>query len=221
MFKYCLSHTRFFSPCSKPLVCLFSALFKQNLLTFIHLIHSALPRIAVLRVLECLSQDSHPSPWVTALIRQLERNFGIQSEDRLFTSMCSNRLEELSRRVVGFGENGGWLECLSVGAGESDCPRGPSEVGTQRKRRCSHVSLDSDEGTAQPSKRKKLDPCDRRCTDVEDQRPNEELIGMEGDAPLTQPAEEPQPETVTSCDALPERIKVFFSFLRKEISRNK
>lgn len=213
-----MSHTRAYSSkfyflnySSKPLVCLFPALFKQNLLSFIYLVQSVLPRTTVLHLLKCLSQDLHPSPWVTALVRQLERNLGAHNEDPLYTTLCCQRLKELSQRLVGSGESEGWAKCFSDQPVESESQSASclSELGTQRKRKGSFVTLDSDgEETGQQRKRIKMDLCGSECLDAEEQSAKAEALGS--DAPEETPAEELQPAPDSSCDALPEHIKVHF-----------
>ncbi|XP_029292021.1 Fanconi anemia group E protein isoform X2 [Cottoperca gobio] len=188
----------------KPLVCLFPALFKQNLLSFIYLVHAILPRPPVLHLLKCLSQDSPTNPWITALVRQLERNLIAHNEEPLYTPMCSQRLQELSQRLVGFGETGGWSKCLSSQT------FGLSELATQRKRKGSFVTLDSDgEETGQQSKRIKMDVSGSECLEAVEQRATEETAGRLGsDAPAETPAEELQTAAESPCDVLPEHIKV-------------
>uniref|UniRef100_A0A3B5A604 FA complementation group E n=1 Tax=Stegastes partitus TaxID=144197 RepID=A0A3B5A604_9TELE len=169
----------------KPLVCLFPALFKQNLLSFMCLVHSALPVNAAHRLLKCLSQDSHPNPWITALVRQLERNLGTHRKQPLYSSQCSQRLTELSQRLAGSGETRGWAECFS-----SDTVRFESqnvvdlpELGTQRKRKSSLINLESDgEEMEQQSKRMKI--CENEQVDAEEQSVKMETPGgSESDAP--------------------------------------
>ncbi|XP_008294730.1 Fanconi anemia group E protein [Stegastes partitus] len=188
----------------KPLVCLFPALFKQNLLSFMCLVHSALPVNAAHRLLKCLSQDSHPNPWITALVRQLERNLGTHRKQPLYSSQCSQRLTELSQRLAGSGETRGWAECFS-----SDTVRFESqnvvdlpELGTQRKRKSSLINLESDgEEMEQQSKRMKI--CENEQVDAEEQSVKMETPGgSESDAP----AEASAP--ASCCDDLPEHIKV-------------
>ncbi|XP_045899669.1 Fanconi anemia group E protein [Micropterus dolomieu] len=207
----------------KPLVCLFPALFKHNLLSFIYLVHSVLPRTAVLHLLTCLGQDPHPSPWVTALVRQLERNLGAHSEEPLYTPLCSQRLEKLSQRLAGFGETGGWAECFRGQRveSESQSESGLSELGTQRKRKASFVTLDSDgEETGRQSKRLKVDVFGSELLDAEEQSAKEEISGrLESDAPVETPAEELQLAPDSGCDALPEHIKVAV-FQIKELLEN-
>ncbi|CAI5647395.1 unnamed protein product [Oreochromis niloticus] len=187
----------------KPLVCLFPPLFKQNLLSFIHLVHSVLPRTAVLHLIKCLSQDSRPNPWVTALCRQLERDLETHREVPLYTTLCSQRLKELSQRLIGSAETGGWTKCFSSQTEfESQSTSDLSELGTQRKRKGSFVSVGSDgEETGSQSKRIKMD--DNECVTAEELRVNKEMPGApESDAAAETPASD------SSCDGLPEHIKV-------------
>ncbi|XP_003448271.3 Fanconi anemia group E protein [Oreochromis niloticus] len=187
----------------KPLVCLFPPLFKQNLLSFIHLVHSVLPRTAVLHLIKCLSQDSRPNPWVTALCRQLERDLETHREVPLYTTLCSQRLKELSQHLIGSAETGGWTKCFSSQTEfESQSTSDLSELGTQRKRKGSFVSVGSDgEETGSQSKRIKMD--DNECVTAEELRVNKEMPGApESDAAAETPASD------SSCDGLPEHIKV-------------
>ncbi|XP_059188536.1 Fanconi anemia group E protein isoform X2 [Centropristis striata] len=181
----------------QPLVCLFPALFQQNLLSLVHLVHPALPRPSVLRLLRCLSRDPGPSPWVSALVRQLGRHVGPWSEEPLCSALCSQRLTELSRRSAGSVGTGGWATCFSDPTVESGSQRasGSSELGSQRKRKGSFVSLDSDsEPTGQQSKRKKMDVCGGECLNSGEQ--------------TAAPAEDLQLAADAPCDVLPEHVKV-------------
>ncbi|XP_070696138.1 Fanconi anemia group E protein [Pempheris klunzingeri] len=192
----------------QPLVCLFPALFKQNLLSFIHLVHPVLPQTAVTHLLKCFSQDPHPSPWVSALVRQLERNLGAHDTEPLHSPLCSQRLKELSQRLVGFGETAGWAKCFSGQTvdSESQTGSGLSEFGTQRKRKGSFVTLDSDgEEMGQQSKRIKMDVCGSECLDTEEQSAKEEIL--ESDTPV-ETAEDLPPASGGPSDTLPEHIKV-------------
>lgn len=201
----------FLTCCSKPLVCLFPVLFKQNLLSFIYLVHPALPQTSVLHLLKCLSQDPHPNPWVTAMGRQLERCLGAHNEEPLYTPLCGQRLQELSQRLGGFGASGGWI-CLSGQTAESasQSVSGLPELGTQRKRKGSFVTLDSDgEEMVQQSKRMKVDVCDSERVDAEELSVHEETSGkLERASPAETPAEELLPVPGSPCDALPNHIKV-------------
>ncbi|KAF3696825.1 Fanconi anemia group E protein [Channa argus] len=191
----------------KPLVCLFPPLFKQNLLSFIHLVHSALPQTSVLRLLNCLSQDLHPNHWVSALSRQLERSLSDHSEEPLYTPLCSQRLQDLSQRLVGFGETRGW-KCLSRQSAESVSQSGSglSDLVKQKKRKGSFVTVDSDEEEmGQQSKKIKMNVCGNEHVDAENWSIQKETSRA---APGEIPDEEMQQAPDSLCDALPERIKV-------------
>ncbi|XP_068454609.1 Fanconi anemia group E protein [Clinocottus analis] len=191
----------------KPLVCLFPALFKHNLLCFIYLVHSALPRTAVLRLLKCLSQDPHPSAWVMALVRQLERPVGTQNDKPLYTPLCSQRLKELSKHLVGSGETGGWARCFSGPTMDSDSQHasGLSELGTQQKRKGSIVTLDSDCEEIEPqSKRMKMDACCSERCDMGDRNGKEET---ESEAPAETIGEKLQATPEGPCEVLSQHIK--------------
>nr|XP_046251860.1 Fanconi anemia group E protein [Scatophagus argus] len=193
----------------KPLVCLFPALFKQNLLSFIYLVCPVLPRTAVLRLLKCLSQDSQPNSWVSAQVKQLERNLGVHSEEPLCTLLCSQRLKELSQRLDGFSETGGWAKCFNGRAVESgsQSSSGLSDLGPQRKRKGSFVTQDSSgEEMGQQSKRIKMDVCGSDSLDPEEPSAKAEISRrIESSALVETPAEE-LPDSL--CDAVPEHIKV-------------
>ncbi|XP_012726035.3 LOW QUALITY PROTEIN: Fanconi anemia group E protein [Fundulus heteroclitus] len=145
----------------KPLVCLFPPLFKQNLLTFLCLLHSAaIPGPTVGLLLQCLRQDISPTPWVRALGRQLERKLELSHKDPLCSEQCSQKLKTLSQRLGASCETGGWADCFDSQAEEyeSHASRHLSEPGSQRKRRASFDRADADsEETAQESKRMKMD----------------------------------------------------------------
>lgn len=137
---------------------------------------------------------------------------GVHSEEPLYTPQCSQRLEKLSQRLVGFGENGGWAKCFSGEAEESGSPTksSVSEQGTQRKRKGSFIILDSDgEETGQQSKRIKMDVSGSECLH-EAQHSTDDVIS----ARLGRDASEGtadgglQPASDSPCDVLPEHIKV-------------
>ncbi|KAM4563263.1 Fanconi anemia group E protein [Odontesthes bonariensis] len=186
----------------KPLVCLFSASFKQNLLSFIYAVHSSVPGTTILCLLKCLSQDSHPNPWVTALSRQLKCDLGTHHNEPLYSQACSQRLKELSESLVGFGETGGWAKCFSSQTVRSESQSEPdlSELGTQRKRRASFVHVDPDvEETGQQSKRIRLDNESFHADEggVKHLMPG----GSDSAAPAEAPAADSQ------SDVLPEHMK--------------
>lgn len=183
----------------KPLLSLFPALFKQNLLSFIHLVSPCIPQSSVLQLLKCLSQDSNPNPWVSSLVRQLERNMGAHIEEALYTPECGQRLKELLHRLVGAGETGGWAKCLSGytmdSVIQSESPL--SEWGTHRKRKISFVTQDSDgDETGQQGKRIKVDNCDDDLDAAG--------LSVKADTPL----EDLQAAPDSPCHELPEHMKV-------------
>lgn len=173
--------------------------------------HSVLPRTAVLHLIKCLSQDSRPNPWVTALCRQLERDLETHREVPLYTTPCSQRLKELSQGLIGSAETGGWTKCFSdqTAEFESQSTSDLSELGTQRKRKGSFVSVGSDgEETGSQSKRIKMD--DNECVTAEELRVPKEMSG----APESDVAAE-TPASDSSCGGLPEQIKVKTTIQRR------
>lgn len=145
------------------------------------------------------------------MIRQLERNLGVHSENPLYTPSCSLRLQGLSQRLIGCSEPGGWVKCFSGQTGEYEVlhESGSSDLVIQRKRKSSVVILDSDdEETGQQRKRIKTDVCERECLDAGEPGAKEEMPGKLGDSPAETTPEELQPAQDTPCDALPEHIKV-------------
>lgn len=137
---------------------------------------------------------------------------GVHSEEPLYTPQCGQRLEKLSQRLVGFGENGGWAKCFSGEAVESGTPTksSVSEQGTQRKRKGSLVILDSDgEETGQQSKRIKMDVSGSECLN-EAQRSTDEVMSarLGRDASEGNADGELQPAADSPCEVLPEHIKV-------------
>lgn len=202
----CLTH--FLISSSKPLVCLFPTLFKQNLLTFISLVHQLLPQTAVHNLLVCLSQDPQRSPWVSALMRHLERSIGVHSGEPLCTPVCSQRLKQLSQQCVGPGGTRGWADCFGDLVKDSGTLSHSSERGTQKKRKSSRISLDSHgEETEQHSKRPKVDLCSNEGFDVAEQSMKEELSEkLESTVPSEGADKNMQP--ATDSEILPQHIKV-------------
>lgn len=142
----------------KPLVSLLPTLFKQNLLSFIHLVSPSVPQASVLQLLKCLSQESIQSPWVSVLSRQLERKLGRHTEERLYSSECSQRLKNLTQRLVGQADTSEWAQYLSDHAVDPVLQHESTSQGTQKKRKISFVTCESDgEESKQQSKRVKVD----------------------------------------------------------------
>lgn len=184
-------------------MCLFSTLFQKNLLTFIYLVKSVIPGTTVLRLLKCLTKDSHLNPWVSALSRQLERKLELRYDAPLCTDRCSQRLKEILEGSVGYSETG-WAQCFSnhIVKPESQVV---SEVGTQRKRRGSVVHLDDadDEETRRESKRLKWNIFDDELDELEDRDvKNQAGEGCESAATAGNPA----PDNLQ--DSLPENLRV-------------
>ncbi|KAJ3586809.1 hypothetical protein NHX12_013201 [Muraenolepis orangiensis] len=139
-----------------PLVCLFPAAFKRNLLYFLRLANQLLPRTSVAQLLECLSQDPHPDPWVTALVGQLRRDFVSIQDKPLYTAMCSQRIKSFSERLNDQGSPDGWAKCFAD-------PNNTSQsgdvaiVGTQKRKNSSWTPETHVDDTTPQHKRIKLD----------------------------------------------------------------
>lgn len=189
---------------SKPLVCLFPRVFKQNLLIFLYLVNSAIPGPTVLLLLRCLAQDSNPTPWVRALGRQLERKLEMNVKDPLYSEHCRQQLKRLSENLGGSSEAGGWAGCFNSQKEESEsyCRLDLLEHGTQRKRRASFdADVDADgEEAVQESKRLKMDMHVDEPVDAEDEEVRMDTQGGSASAAET-PADRPH-------DGLPEHIRV-------------
>ncbi|RVE70459.1 hypothetical protein OJAV_G00064890 [Oryzias javanicus] len=185
----------------KPLVCLFPTTFKQNLLSFLYLVQPSLPESTILPLLKCLVQETGSSPWVTVLVKHLEGRSGTHHEQPIHTNTCAQRLNELSKRLVGSGEVRGWAKCFRSPTASRELKDMPeiSEPGTQRKRKGSFIHLDSDsEETGQHNKRRKTeDECADKGETVETT-----VI------PEIVPAVIPPSEN--TCEALPESMKVSY-----------
>lgn len=137
---------------------------------------------------------------------------GINSEQPLYTPLCSQRVKELSQCLVGFGETGGWAKFFDSHATESEAQSqsGLSEQGTQRKRKSSFVTLDSDgDEEVQQNKRIKMDVCDCERLDAAEQSTKEgKSERIESDAPAATSDDGLQPAPDSPCDVLPEHIQV-------------
>lgn len=194
-------------------MCLFPALFTQNLLSFINLLHPALPQTSVLHLLKCLSQDPHPNPWISALCRQLKRRISAENDEPLYTPQCSQRLKELSQHLCVSGQSGGWSSCFSKKAESVSEYSFGSSGATQRKRKISVVILDTDdEDAGLQSKRIRTDVCGRDGVKADKQTTSEETSVELEERAATEPSTvELQPELDTS-DSLPEHVKVFADF---------
>lgn len=190
----------------KPLVCLFPAIFKQNLLSFIHHIRHILPPSTVHSLLESLKQDTQSNTWVTALVTQWKRQLDIDNEKPLFSAQCAKRLRDLSQRLDNTGKAGGWASCFqSVASAAPQSGSTLSEVRTQRKRNSSAITQDSDsEETSQKNKRIKVDLCGSE--DVKPEQAKKEELINDVSTGVSAKALQPQPDM--PCNTLPEHVKV-------------
>ncbi|XP_017286373.2 Fanconi anemia group E protein [Kryptolebias marmoratus] len=204
----------------KPLVCLFSAPFKKNLLTFVYLVHSVLPGTPILRLLKCLSEDSHVNPWVSALSRQLGRKLELHHDEPLCTEHCSQKLKELLEGSVSCCGTGGWAQCFNgqMVKSESQITSDSSEVGTQRKRCGSFVLSEDadDEETRRQSKRIKWNVWDDELVELEDE-------GAKNDAPEES---ERAASAGTSApnslqDGLPDNMRASFHLIKELLDSQK
>lgn len=210
----CISPNAFFF--RKPLVSLFPTLFKQNLLSFIHLVFPCVPRAAVVQLLQCLSHESSQSPWVSVLSRQLERNLGPHTDQGLYSSECSQRLKKLTQRLVGQAETSGWAQCLSGHDIDrvllNDSPL--LGQGTQKKRKMSFVTQDSDgEETGQQSKRVKVDKCEEDLADAGLSGQEATSGGSQAVLSADGPLENQEAVPDSPCHDLPEHMKVRAQFV--------
>ncbi|KAJ8257828.1 hypothetical protein GJAV_G00190160 [Gymnothorax javanicus] len=140
----------------RPLVFLFPVAFKRNLLSFLHLVHSTLPRPNLIRLLDCLSQDPSHDQWIWALLGQLRQVLQPQScrKDNLLTPQSRQRLGELCVKLASHtgraGDRISWFSRLST----------VDTVGceSQRKRTSESAGFDVDlGGVATQSKRRRLE----------------------------------------------------------------
>ncbi|XP_057685377.1 Fanconi anemia group E protein isoform X2 [Corythoichthys intestinalis] len=221
----------------KPLVWLFPGLFKQNLLTFIYLSQSRLPKATILRLVQCLGQEPCPSPWVTVWKKQLERNMGSSVEEPLYSSVCAQRLAALSRQMG--GETGGWSECSVVQVEETNTYL--SELGAQIKRKGHFDVCNDSEQIQQQNKKLKIDEnIGRQALDhYRDPLPENMMTAekLEIDASREMPAwknsQDPLPVQIetseelktqapgkeNTCDLLPEHIKVSVRQIKELLQR--
>lgn len=135
---------------------------------------------------------------------------GVCSQEPLCTPTCSQRLKQLSQQFVGLGGTGGWADWFGGLAKDSGTLSNPSEQGTQKKRKSSQISLDSDgEETVQQGKRSKMDMCSNECVDAS-QRSTKETSELETIVPSQGTDEKAQPASDSECliDVLPQHIKV-------------
>lgn len=142
---------------SKPLVCLFSEVFKRNLLCFLHLIHTKLPKQSILHLLQCLSQDHSENQWSYVLINQLYRDIEGTRKESLLTPTCTEKLKDLCERFRDDNMKGRWASCLQgIEKEQAD----DQAVLSQKKRKSDNIDLDvEDEEDVHQSKRVRIDFC--------------------------------------------------------------
>lgn len=137
---------------------------------------------------------------------------GVCSQEPLCTPACSQRLKQLSQQFVGLGGTGGWAEYFGGLAKDSGPLSNPSVQGTQKKRKSSQISLDSDgEETVQQGKRSKMDVCSNECVDAAERSTKEEASEkLESIVPSEGSDEKAQPASDSECliDVLPQHVKV-------------
>ncbi|XP_043102419.1 Fanconi anemia group E protein isoform X2 [Puntigrus tetrazona] len=154
----------------KPLVCLFSAGFKRNLLCFLHLINPELPKDHVLPLLQCLTQDDVENQWTCALIKQLQRDIEGTGKGTPLTSDCTGKLKSLCERFRNANAKGNWASCFK----ELEAENKGSDVTvlSQKKRKSDNMDHDGDAQEDQQSKRVKMDFCpsqeEERLTEEEE-----------------------------------------------------
>ncbi|GAA6106073.1 Fanconi anemia group E protein [Tachysurus ichikawai] len=206
---------------TKPLVFLFPAVFKHDLLCFLHLLHPGLPRESVLSLLRCLAQDAEKNPWVCALICQLYKDLGDEGfrEDALLTPECVLSLKDLCDRFKDFRGKRGWDLCLNERRSDEVSGDCQTDVGLKkRKSEITEVHMDSDADEPE-SKRRKIDlashggPEDRKVvvgqeeSDVKTMQLDEEL---EGDSSATSAVPE------KDCgNVLPDHIKAAVPLIKE------
>ncbi|KAL2103328.1 hypothetical protein ACEWY4_000196 [Coilia grayii] len=93
---------------TKPLVCLFPASFKWSLLSFLHLVHTVLPKDCTLSLLDCLGQEWAVAPWTAALVGQLHKDLRQGIIKEILSPQCRQNVKELCEEFRGTGRTGGW-----------------------------------------------------------------------------------------------------------------
>lgn len=148
---------------------------------------------------------------MSALISQLERNIGVHSGEPLCTPICSQRIKQLSQKCVSPGGTRGWADCFGGLVKGSGTLTSSLEQWTQKKRKSSQISLDSDgDETVQQRKRSKMDVCSQQCVDAAEQKTKDtpeilqSVVLSEGTDEKIQPATDSE----SLIDVLPQHMKV-------------
>ncbi|KAI5095018.1 Fanconi anemia group E protein, partial [Silurus meridionalis] len=205
---------------TKPLVCLFSATFKRDLLCFLHLLHPGLPRESVLAVLHCLSQDENKNPWMCSLISQLHKDLGVEEfrKDTLLTPECVLSLKDLCNCFKDSQEKGKWDLFLNEHKTDDMSTEYQTDTG-HKKRKTEITDLHMESDLDEPH-------CKRRRTDLAAQSdPKDRLVvvdqeeshvktvqrdkELEGDSS----ASLPEPEDCLSL--LPDHIKAAVPLIKE------
>ncbi|XP_056319620.1 Fanconi anemia group E protein [Danio aesculapii] len=139
----------------KPLACVFSDVFKRNLLCFLHLIHPGYPKDSVLHLLQCLSKEDGEKQWVSALITQLKRDIEGARKGTLLSSNCTETLKSLCGRFRDTDVKGGWTSCFEVLEAKGE--ETDMSVLSQKKRKSDKMDLDEDTQEDPQSKKVKMD----------------------------------------------------------------
>ncbi|XP_036388668.1 Fanconi anemia group E protein [Megalops cyprinoides] len=221
----------------KPLVCLFPVVFKRNLLSFLHLAHTEVPRPALTRLLDCLSQDASEDYWMQALLRQLRQDLRQKDpiNNPLFTPQCRERLGELCE-ILRTDDGARAEERVSWFSGfVSDPPQNsveplavldPSENGAellsvevQRKRKSENADVDVDgEGAGSQSKRRRMDWGNEEGLSSKDEDLELGDAHLHGDTENVSKADTVDPQQLSpvgSAGTLPEHIKASISQIKE------
>ncbi|KAG7472543.1 hypothetical protein MATL_G00109770 [Megalops atlanticus] len=221
----------------KPLVCLFPVVFKRNLLSFLHLAHTELPRPALTRLLDCLSQDPSQDYWMQALLGQLRQDLRQKDpiNNPLLTPQCRERLGELCdilradngaraeervswfRRFVSDPPQNS-VEPLAV----LDPPLNGAEllsgeVQRKRKNEDADANVDGEEAGSQ-SKRRRMDWGNEGLLSSKDEdleMGGSHLHGDTENLPTVDTVEPQQLSPVGSAGTLPEHIKASISQIKE------
>lgn len=192
-------------------MCLFPVAFKRNLLSFLHLVNPVHPQTSVVQLLQCLSQDPCPDPWVTALAAQLQRDWVSLQDKPLCTATCSQRIRSFSEHLNAPGGTEGWAKSFTDPKLISQIGGDISVVGRQKKRKNSFLTPDIHVESTQQHKRIKIDlsPAEEGwCGDPHGSFPSGGHVFREerqSYVPTVVSGEQP---TSNLCDDLPEDVKV-------------
>ncbi|XP_062396113.1 Fanconi anemia group E protein [Sardina pilchardus] len=138
---------------SKPLVCLFPASFKWSLLSFLHLVHTILPKDCILSLTGCLSREENAAPWTASLVGQLHRDIRDGGSREILTPQCKTSVRELCVQFKGTGRSGGWS---SYFAKTKICETDTVPSSQSQKRKSGELDVDSSH-EGQQSKRMKME----------------------------------------------------------------